>query len=207
MNEVFVNSGSYGLPSYDYGVASEWSRDAWSVSGIVMWVGENDDGNAFVFGGVQISRQHEISWGPGNIRLNLVGTNARFVDSDGSGLTRRAAWGISIDQSLGDSVGGFVRVASQSDDTFIGFSTLYSGGFEFQGRAWKRENDRLGLGLAWLSGGNSVADGTFALESYYRFNVTESFSLTADIQYMDDSNRIVPGWSGWVLGFRTTAVF
>jgi len=46
-----------------------------------------------------------------------------------------------------------------------------------------------------------------AFESYYRFDLNEQISLTGDVQYMNDDNRVGPDWSGWIFGIRTTAVF
>jgi ferrous iron transport protein B len=53
MNEAFVNSGSYGLPSYDAGAAVQWELGDWSVSALALNVGENDDGNNYNFFGAQ----------------------------------------------------------------------------------------------------------------------------------------------------------
>jgi len=59
INEVFVNAPVAFFQSYDLGAAVEWSSDAWSVNGTVMRVSENDDGNAFFFGGAQVLRDDD----------------------------------------------------------------------------------------------------------------------------------------------------
>jgi len=41
MNEAFVNSGSYGLPSYDTGAVIEWAAGPWSVNALGMNIEEN----------------------------------------------------------------------------------------------------------------------------------------------------------------------
>lgn len=207
MNEIFVNSASYFLPSYDYGIGVEWTIGDWSLNGVLMWVGENDDGRPFVFTGLQGVREFRSSWGAGHFRVNFVGTDNEFVESGSSELTNRLAWGLSIDQEMGEYVGGFLRFGWQTEYTVVLYKALYSGGLEFKGTPWDRESDRLGVGLAWVEGANSKADRTVAFECYYRFNLNEWISLTGDVQYMNDDNRVGPSPSGWVLGVRTTAQF
>ena len=53
MNEAFVNSARGPLPSYDVGGAVKFDTGPWSLRGVVMNVGENDDGNSFMFAGAQ----------------------------------------------------------------------------------------------------------------------------------------------------------
>jgi hypothetical protein len=117
------------------------------------------------------------------------------------------SWGVSIDQELGDHLGGYLRFAWQRDDAEVLYTALYSGGIEIKGQLWKRERDRIGIGVAYLEGGRSVAEHTLAFECYYRAMLTDHFGVTGDVQYMNDENRQGSSPTGWVLGVRTTARF
>jgi porin len=210
MNEAFVNSGSYGLPSYDTGAALQWAIGDWSVSAVAMNVGENDDGNNYNFYGAQLAYRLETELGPGNYRLILAGTSDDFLDPTGTKLTQRVGGGVSFDQAFGDVIGAFLRLTWQDDDALVDYEALYSGGLNFKGAAWGREADNVGVGYAYLAGGNAGLDHTQVFETYYRFGLTDAVAITADVQWMkdevrdgaDDDDR-----DGWIVGLRFTAAF
>jgi hypothetical protein len=210
-NEVFVNSGSYGLPSYDAGAALEWAYGPWSLNGIGMNVGENDDGNNFNFWGVQAAYQADTALGPGNYRIILAGTSTAFLDPTETKKERRLAGGLSFDQEHGDVVGGFLRVAWQNDDAIVDYKSLYLGGLNFNGSAWNRDEDSISLGYAYLDGGNAGMNSSQVFETYYRAALNEYFAITADVQYMDDDLfEVDPRQddpNGWIFGMRLTAEF
>jgi porin len=207
MNETFVNSGSYGLPSYDWGIAAEWERGAWTVHALAMQIGENDDGNTFTFAGLQVGYLVENDWGTGVVRAILAGTDHQFHGLGEERPVSRLAWGISVDQEMGENLGGFLRIGWQTQDSEVLFRSVASGGVEIKGRLFGRDRDRIGLGLAYLDGGNSIAESTVAVEGYYAFAVNDWFIASLDIQYMRDRNREGPSPRGWILGIRTTAQF
>lgn len=207
MNEAFVNAGTYGLPSYDTGAALEWKSGPWSASALAMNVGENDDGNNYNFWGVQAGYQAETGLGTGNYRLILAGASEEFLDPDGAKKERRLGWGLSLDQAFGEVVGGFLRLAWQQDDAAVDYEALYSGGLNFKGSAWGREDDNVGLGYAYLKGGNLDLDRTHVVEAYYRFGLSEHLALTADVQYLRDEYDDGSEVKGWVIGMRAVAAF
>lgn len=207
MNEVFVNSGSHGLPSYDTGAAVEWKSGPWSASALVIRVGENDDGNHYTFWGVQGAYQAETGFGTGNYRVILVGASEEFLDPDGTEKERRLGWGLSFDQAFGGVVGGFLRLAWQRDDAAVDYEALYSGGLNFRGSGWGREGDNIGLGYAYLKGGNLGIDRTHVVEAYYRLGLSEHLALTADVQYLRDEYDDGSEVKGWVVGTRAVAAF
>jgi len=210
MNEVFVNSGIYGLPSYDGGAAAQWELGDWSLAAVGMNVGENDDGNSYNFYGAQLAYKQESGFGPGHYRLILSGTNDRFLDPSGINKNKRFAGGLSFDQAFGDVIGGFLRFSWQNEDPLVDYKSLYSGGLNFKGSGWGREADNIGIGYAYLPGGNSNIDHTQAFETYYRFGVSDQVSLTFDLQWMQDRYRNqvdVQDPEGWIFGLRFTAMF
>jgi porin len=176
-----------------------------------MNIGENDDGNNYNFWGVQAGYQSDTSLGTGNYRIILTGASSEFLDPDGTSKEGRLAWGLSFDQELGDVVGAFLRFGWQKEDAAVDYKAEYSGGFNFSGGAWGRDPDNIGIGYAYLDGGNLDIDSSQVFEAYYRFGVNEYLAVTGDIQYMaDDYDQIDPlqeDPSGWIFGVRLTAEF
>lgn len=211
MNEVFVNSGSYGLPSYDAGGALELDTGPWSLKAVGMNIGENDDGENFNFWAIETGYRLESALGTGNYRVILAGTSSAFLDEAGTGEERRFAGGVSLDQAFGEVVGGFLRLAWQQEDAAVDYKALYSGGLDFRGSGWGREEDNIGIGYAYLDGGNLDVDRSHVAEVYYRAVLNEYVALTADVQYMkDDLIEADPRQEdpdGWIFGLRLTAEF
>lgn len=108
-------------------------------------------------------------------------------------------------------MGGFLRFAWQTDDRAVDYKALYSGGLNFGGNGWGRDADNIGIGYAYLPGGNLDVDNSRVFEAYYRADLTGYAALTADVQYMkDDIEKIDPRQDnpiGWILGLRLTAEF
>jgi len=210
MSEAFVNSGSYGLPSYDAGAGVQWAYGPWAVSAIGMNVGENDDGSNYNFYGAQFAYHVETDLGAGNYRLIVAGTSDDFLDPTGTRTEDRLAFGLSFDQAFGELVGAFLRAAWQEDDALVDYAAAYSGGVQLNGVGWGREADAIGIGYAYLTGGNAGIDHSQVVETYYRFGFTEEVSLTADLQWLEDnydSHADGDDTDGWVFGLRLTAAF
>jgi porin len=210
-NEVFENSGSYGLPSYDAGLVLEWEHGPWSANAIGMNIGENDDGNNYNFWGAQFAYQADIDLGTGNYRVIVAGTSSEFLDPTETTQEKRLAWGLSFDQELGDVVGAFLRLAWQDEDAKVVHRALYSGGLNFNGSGWGREPDNIGIGYSYLDGGNQGIEDTRVFEAYYRVGINEYLGVTADVQHLkdnleqEDPRQEDP--DGWVFGMRLTAEF
>ncbi len=83
LNEVFVNAAQANLPSYDGGGAMEWERGTWILRGVYMNVGKNEneiqDANSYNYFGATLGYTLNSSWGEGNYRLTVGGTNEKFV--------------------------------------------------------------------------------------------------------------------------------
>ena len=208
MNEVFVNNTQSFLPSYDAGGAVQWGSGNWSVRGVVMNVGENDEGNEYNFLGATVGYATQNTLGEGNYRLTVTTTNDEFTDETGSGGERRLGAGLSFDQQLGEHLGAFTRLGWQDDDAAVTYETLVSGGLDINGGLWGRAGDNIGIGLAWLDGGNLDVDETYVYETYYRAVFSDHFALTADVQWMSD--EYASGGDdaeGWILGLRAASEF
>ena len=208
MNEVFVNSKQSFLPSYDAGGAVEWHSGHWSIRGVVMNIGKNDDDNEYNFLGATVGYATDNSLGEGNYRLTVTTTNDEFSDKNGSGEERLLATVLSFDQQLGEHLGAFTRLGWQDDDAAVTYETLVSGGLDVKGGLWGRSGDNIGAGFAWLDGGNLDVDETYVFETYYRAVIGDHFAVTADVQWMSD--EYTSGGDdaeGWILGLRAASEF
>lgn len=206
MNGALVNGPQSFLPSYDFGGAVEWDVGRWSLRGVYMNIGENDDRNNLNFLGAQAGYTLETSLGEGHYRVLAVGTSSDFLDPGGTNNEKRVSVSFSFDQQFGKVVGAFLRVGWQADDAAVDYDAIYSGGIDINGRAWGRGKDNIGLGYAYLSGGNLDVNKSYVAESYYRFVLNDHLALTADIQYMND---VVDenGAKGWIFGLRAVSEF
>ena len=207
MNEALVNGPHAFLPSYDVGGALALEVGRWSARAVVMGLGENDDGNSFVFFGGQLGYRLTTPLGEGNYRVLVVGSDRAFLDPAGTREERRLAGGFSFDQQLGETFGAFLRIGWQSDCAAVDYDAIYSGGINIRGGAWGRKNDHIGLAYAHLRGGNQGLRATHVAEAYYRLVAFEHFALTADAQYMFDDLRAGGGPRGFILGLRATVEF
>lgn len=207
MNAALVNGPNVFLPSYDAGTALEWENGPWSLRGVYMNVGENDDGNQYNFLGAQLGYRLQTSFGEGNYRVVVDGTSKEFLNPSGTSKEGRASMLFSLDQEFGEVVGGFMRFGWQSDDAAVDYDAIYSGGLNFKGRAWDRAEDNIGVGLAYLNGGNLAISNTQVAETYYRWSVNEHLGVTADLQYMQDKYRNASDVDGFVLDLRIAAEF
>jgi len=211
MNEVFVNSGSYNLGSYDAGAVLAWEHGEWTLTGMGMNIGENDHGNNYNFWGVEAGYHPRTAMGAGNYRLLVTGSPASFLDPAGKEEERLLGYGLSFDQAFGEVIGVFLRVSQQQEDAAADHRSLYAGGFNFDGSGWNRDDDNIGIGYAYLDGGNQNIKNSQVFEAYYRTVLNEHLALTADVQYMRDdiieTASLQENPEGWIFGLRLTAEF
>lgn len=222
MNEGLVNSPQVFLPSYDLGGALQWELGPWSVSAVYMNVGmggdDNEDGEVgrvtnrdvsddYDYFGTELGYSVRTALGEGNYRIAYSRTSKDFLDPSATHAERRVAMAMSFDQELGNHLGAFLRTDTQFDRAAVDFKYYYAGGLQIRGSPWGRENDNIGLGVAYLHGGNLDIKSTRLAEAYYRFVIRDRFALTADLQYMHDEKRIGEDPKGFILGLRADAYF
>lgn len=90
---------------------------------------------------------------------------------------------LSFDQQLGKILGAFLRLGIQNDDAAIAWEKLYLGGVNISGGIWGRQQDNIGIGVAYLDGGNTDLDNSLVCEGYVRFVLNEMFAATADFRF------------------------
>ena len=207
MNAALTNGPNIFIPSYEIGTTLEWINGRWSLSGVLMDIQENDAGKGYIFYGIQAGYSVDNHFGTSNYRLILTGTSSEFPDSEGIQLESRSSTLISIDQELGDVVGVWTRIGWQTNEAAINYRTIFSGGIDIKGVDWGRVHDNIGLGLAYLNGGNINIDNTQIAEAYYRWQLSDALGLTADIQYLNDEYNIGLGPKGMIYSLRAVAEF
>jgi len=209
MNEAFVNAPVAFLPSYDIGGAVELEVGNFAAKAVIMQVGENDEGNGYQFYGLQLGYSIDTPFGEGNYRIIFDATSDDFSDPLGEDEESLKSIVISFDQELGDILGVWVRCGWSDDEASITFENFYSAGINISGKLWGREQDNIGIGYAYLDGGNQEIDETHVFESYIRFGLNDILALTMDIQYMDDEYKEGAGEDvdGWIAGLRLTVEF
>ena len=207
MNEALVNGPQGFLPSFDIGGAAEWESGRFAVKGVIMNVGENDDAENYNFYGIQLSYSMESELGEGNYRLIMNTTSEDFFNPAGTKKESLRGLLLSFDQQMGENFGTWIRFGWAGDDAAVDWDSLYSGGINIIGSVWQRPADTIGLGFAYLDGGNMGIDNSQVFETYYRYVFNEYLATTVDIQYMEDSMEGGGSNDGWIFGGRLTAEF
>ncbi len=207
MNAALTNGPNVFLPSYDIGVSTVWNAGRWTFSGVLMNIGENIDGNNTTFLGVQAEIQINNSLGTGNYRVIIKNTSKDFLDVTGTQLERRESAILSVDQELGDTTGAWIRLGWRDDNAAGDYDTLYSGGIDLKGAAWKRQGDNIGIGIAYLQGGSQAIKDTTLAEAYYRWRLNNVLALSTSIQYQNDHYNVGVAPEGFIFGLRAVAEF
>jgi hypothetical protein len=207
LNQALINGPSGFAPSYDGGGAAELKFGNFSLNGVFMSVGKNEDGNSYQFYGAELGYRLETSLGEGNYRLIGEATSDDFSNEQGHEHEGRAGLLISFDQQLGDIFGAWIRFGWQDDQAAIDYQNLYSGGINISGNLWGREQDNIGIGGAYLHGGDLDLDSSQVAEAYARFALNEYFALTLDVQYMKDDYDHADDPKGFIYGVRMTSEF
>ena len=207
MNDIFVNNTLANLPDYDTGVAIEFNSGPWSLNTVIM-NSENDDQNDYNYYSIQLGYQLTTKWGLGNYRLYGFTTDEEFLDSDGIDKEKLTGIGLSVDQQLNQSTSLFARVGTQQDDAALDHNKMISAGVSISGDSWSRSSDTLAIGFAYLHGANdSEIDHTIALETYYKFMLSEIFDITIDAQWIEDDLESAENAEGYVVGLRFNTNF
>ncbi|MCP4409222.1 MAG: carbohydrate porin [Gammaproteobacteria bacterium] len=207
MNGALINAPNSFFPSFDTGVVVDWDFNNWEITGVIMNVGENDDGNNYNYYGVEIEYNLEATLGQGHYRVVIDTTSKDFLNLQGISLERSQLFLLSVDQELGETYGAWLRLATQSDDPAIDIKNLYSGGIDIKGNLWGRAQDNIGIGYVFANEGNQEIDKYQVFELYVRFMLNEYIASTLDLQYVKQDQKVGDSPSGFIPGVRVTAEF
>jgi hypothetical protein len=199
MNEALVSRAHTLTPSYDLGGVVQAEGGALSLTGVVMNVNENDEGNTYAYYAGQVGVHTKTSIGEGHFRVAVAATNKKFSDVNSNTLNSRVGGMLSFDHELGNKVGAWVRLGVQDPEAVINYQNLFSGGLLIRGDFWGRANDEWGIGHGMLDGGNLEIYRSEVTETYLRFGLSDGVSLTLDVQHLCDTykpagDRRVEGW-------------
>lgn len=207
LNDVFVNNPLANLPSYEGGGVVAWEAGALAVQGLVM-NSQTEDDEDFNYYALQLGYTLETAWGEGNYRIYGFITDEEFLDEQEQDREALQGVGLSLDQTVDENLGLFVRLGWQDDEAVVDHDQLYSAGAQISGRLWGRELDWAGIGYAYLSGADSGdIDQTQAIEGYVRFQVSEYGDASLSLQYLKDELDEGEDQEGWIYGVRLNAYF
>jgi carbohydrate-selective porin (OprB family) len=207
MNQTLANASNAFFPSYDLGVAVEWEFGEFALKGIAMSVGENDDGRGYNFYGANMGYTIDTRLGEGHYRVTVDYASEDFNNPTGDKLESKQSVILSFDQQFGEILGAWIRFGWQKDDAAVLVQEIYSGGLDINGKLWRREQDNIGIGYAYLEGGNQDLDNAYVFETYVRFLLNDYFAITADLQYQDNNMKHGTCPSGFISGVRCVVEF
>jgi len=153
--------------------------------------------------------------------------NTTFTKISNGQTIDNSSWGLSFDQALPGGVGVFARYSTQDDGVVENtVESSWSLGALFEGSSWGREHDTIGVGYGsvnlntapaalavYNAGDDGVAGNTddlgitnfddeTHLELFYKFGYGHLFSLTADLQIIENSGGNADADTVTVTGFR-----
>lgn len=163
----------------------------------------------------QVNFKPRLAGRDGNYRFYIISDNrynAYTEISDGS-TTSNTPWGLSFDQSVADGVGLFARYSSQDDGIAENIvKSSWSLGTLLEGTLWGRDKDTIGVGygsvnlngktnLAAALGTSNTGDETHT-EIFYKFGISDHFTLTADLQVIANNGGDASADTVTVAGVR-----
>lgn len=156
---------------------------------------------------------------------DLATANARTTPVYNDNLADQAqkGWGVSFDQEFAEGVKGFVRYSQTEDDLsrwdgdsaweLIPFDKLWTLGLELSGGLWQRENDAIGVafGQTLLTDAyqqaNVNSDDEGYGEAYYRLALEERFSISGDLQWVQNAGGHSEADDVYIFGIRAQLDF
>lgn len=208
MSAIFTRSADTSYAQVDYyyapGVVAQYGiSDKVDVELIVAngnGSGFNDIFNYMYIVG-QVNFKPNLGGHDGNYRFYFIndGRKDAYTEISSGNTTSNNAWGLSFDQAVADHAGVFIRYSEQDDGIVENtVSSSWSLGALFEGASWGRENDTIGIAygsvnlntdpaaLAAAGIASANADDETHLEAFYKYGVSDNFTLTADIQVVEN---------------------
>jgi hypothetical protein len=180
-------------------------REPWRVSLGVFGAGEGASYSNFFASTLaiaQVETQLQLAAGlPGNYRV-YAWRNAAAPAFSG-GAEKRAGFGVSLDQRVGDAVSVFARYGRRTRGNQAQFDRALTAGAEFGGAYWNRGGDVLAIAHGWLRTSRAFRDAAAALDTdangvpdygfpagrgeqvtevYYRWRLNKQFEISPDAQ-------------------------
>lgn len=197
---------------YGPGLAGTYSADLFDVTAVIA------NGNSSGFDSI-IDRPYgalQVNIKPienGNYRFYVIQDGRRYTNINSGASTDNTAWGLSFDQELMDGFGVFARYSSQDDKVQENVvESAWSLGAALQGSLWGHDDDALGIGYGSINVNNNPAATTAAgltnpddethWELYYKFGVSDHFTVTPDVQVISNNGGDATADTVTVYGVR-----
>jgi len=161
----------------------------------------------------------------GNYRA-YVWSRSKAADFDGT-ASQHTGFGASVDQRIGDGINVFTRYGKLMKGELT-FNQALSVGAEWNGSAWARGADAIGIAGSWLQAGkgyrktggtvdlngDGIADFSFlpggaekVAEIYYRYRIAPQFELTPDFQWITRAGGNPGASPTKVIGLRANIAY
>ncbi|MHB9119520.1 MAG: carbohydrate porin [Burkholderiales bacterium] len=230
LNWSLMTNGAWDYPAdargYTEGVAAEYIRPGWAArlgvfaepqeaNGLPM----NDNWSQAHGAALELEKGYSLAGRAGKVRLLAFSNRARMgsyrttldMPAYALDITRsrqyssKNGWGVNLEQSLSDAIGGFLRAGWNDGKTeswaFTEIDRTLSFGALANGKAWRRPNDSFGAAVAlnglsrdhrdYLAAGGYgfiVGDGALnygnesILEAFYSLGLAKGLGLSLDYQ-------------------------
>ncbi len=201
----------YNVQDSGLGVFAELRRPEWYVSGFVAdgsaednWIDFDSPGDGVWQYAAELGLTPEIAGlGPGNYRFTVSGIDA--IET-GNG-TRQNGWGygVSADQDIGANHAVFARF-SRSASQMTEYLQALAAGYVYKA-PFGRVDDRIGLAAWQVESEDASLRREKGLEAYWSVQVSDTTSITPDLQIILDPAKDRSRSSVTVLGLRLRVVF
>jgi len=231
MSAMFSRSADTSYAQLDYyyapGIVGQYALS--DEVGLTL-VAANANGSGFsdVFNNLyfagQINMMPNLGGYEGNYRLYALSDARDSTDADGNVITeftkigsgektKNSAWGVSFDQALPGSIGLFARYSAQDDSILENtVESSWSFGSLVSGERWGREHDSAGIAYGSVNLNSDAAVMAAAaitnpederhMELFYKYGYLHHFTLTADIQVIENIGGEADAGTVTVYGMR-----
>ncbi len=225
MNAAFYNSPIHGIPSYSPGMRVTY-RFSDRFYGTLLYIEGEDRTSAqerlfarskdfSTVYAAEIGCRLKPGGREGNYRIYVWKDTTDFDRNDGNGTDNNQGIGLSFDQNLSDHLALFGRY-SAGEKEVLNFDQFYNLGFSLNaGRntlGFAAGVLRVGNGAKqqWTSGGTTVSlyeKNLVISELFYRRQITDTLSVTPDLQYTRNPLGSSDLDGIWVTSLRLNVTF
>ena len=220
MSAMFTRSPGTSFHELDYyyapGLAAQYAVSE-KIDVTVAIANGNEGGfqNVFdrMYGVAQINFKPGFSGLEGNYRFFAIDDGRHYTKISDGKTTTNSAWGLSFDQALPGGTGVFARYSEQDDGIVENtVKSAWSLGALLTGDSWGCDDDTIGVGYgsvnvnkdpaALANAGITNPDDETHVEMFYKFGISDHFTLTADLQRIENSGGTSNADSVTVAGLR-----
>ena len=160
---------------------------------------------------VELGLHPEMGSMSANIRMGYGMSDLPHTEvNSGKETTNSGMINVSADLAVSEDLGVFARYAMTDDSVEENeVTTAISGGVSIGGGMWGRPDDGVGVAYGMLTLNENLynnTDGETVMEAYYRYQINDFCSVSADLQMYSDLERDEEK-EVMVLGLRTSAGF